>query len=115
MITGLLSRAPIPEPRNAFMLGVSLEEFPLPFAHPTSIVVPMVRAADDEEEEEEAEDLDDDDEGVEEPVGPLEQVDDFDEDDFDDDFDDDFEEEFDDEELTSDSAGESFDDFDDAD
>ena len=37
------------------------------------------------------------------PVEPIEQVDDFDEDDFDDEFDDDFEEEFDDDEPRCDA------------
>jgi hypothetical protein len=57
-----------------------------------------VIVADDEEEEEEDE-IDDIDEIVEPVEAPIEQVDDFDEDDFDDDFDDDFEEDFEDDEY----------------
>lgn len=63
--------------------------------------------AQEEDDQEEQEERDDDDLDVEEivpPVPPVEQVDDFEEDDFDDDFDDDFEEDFDDDSIEVDEG-----------
>jgi hypothetical protein len=64
---------------------------------PMQFTAPVVRASDEEEDVDEDEEVDDIGE-----VAPAEQIDDFDEDDFDDDFDDDFEEESEEDELAAD-------------
>ena len=88
---------------------LEIEEFRL---RPQTGVAPQVRAADDDDEDttdgdqEDSNDLDEDLDVVVVPVEPLEQIDDFEEDDFDDDFDDDFEEELEeDDDLNSNSEG----------
>ncbi len=76
------------------------------FLHPHHLApqIPVVRAEDEDDDDEEdddsssddqddSNDMDDDLDLAPPAVEPLEQIDDFDEDDFDDDFDDDFEEE----------------------
>lgn len=71
------------------------------------LVGPDLLRAQEEDDQEEQEERDDDDLDVEEivpPVPPVEQVDDFEEDDFDDDFDDDFEEDFDDDSIEVDEG-----------
>lgn len=82
----------------------------------STVLPPEVRAEGDDDDTDDTDsdqddnnDLDEDLDVVDEPaVAPLEQIDDFDEDDFDDDFDDDFEEDLeeDEEDFTSDSASE---------
>jgi hypothetical protein len=62
---------------------------------PQVVIVPSIVAEDEDEELDEVEEI------VVEPVAPVEQVDDFNEDDFDDDFDDDFEEEPDDDDYAA--------------